>query len=40
MDVDGLSAPKAHSLIKTDNKDSVKCFFFKAVGVQWKQDQP
>lgn len=39
MDVDGLSAPKAHSLIKTD-KDSVKYFFFKAVGVQWKQDQP
>lgn len=27
MDVDDLSAPKPHSLIKTDNKDSVKYFF-------------
>lgn len=29
MDVDHLSAPKPHSLIKTDNKDSVKYFFLK-----------
>lgn len=27
MDVDDLSTPKPYSLIKTDNKDSVKYFF-------------
>lgn len=40
MDVDDLSVPKPHSLIKTDNKDSVKYFFLKLLEANGNKTNP